>query len=691
MESTEGQISVDDFLSQRRTLQDFMTEDPQSGPTSVDSCVVGMEVPFQESAFSNSPQGDKFLESTFNDVSEFLKADTLPVDSELDVYKALLRWGVYSLKKQSDQITTESMRNILSTLISAVRFPNMSKPEIRNYVLPLGLLFPEQTTWLKDWCEGYERRYLGKVEADVFLAEYDRECIKHNFTLEFLKLRQEMLEQIAGVKESLEITNEALVKTKTEQNHELSVLKVEQTLITKQLNETKYELNESRKVLNQMNTEMFQTNTQLVQTKAQLVQTKWHLAQTDGQLFQTKGQRAQTEGQLVQTKEQFAQTGGLVKTEGQLVQTEGQLVQTEGQLVQTEGQLVQTEGQLVQMEGQLVQTNDERVHISKTIVQMSEKLVQAKEEFIRANKELIQAKEDIKQTKRGLDKTNEELHLTKEGLFKTNEELHLTNGELGKTNEELHLTKKGLDKTIEELDLTKVGLGKTNEELHLTKHRISKTTEELHVTQIRLVNMKTELSKANKELHRTREGLCKTKEELNCTIKDLFFNTMTLVRTSDKPVCTVMLTNNTSFHLTDAYNYVYRSSMREYREMPAEIRPNTTKSFGFKGHKDLVAGYFAYCIGDKRILVKHCVKSSDNDFVLGFAPKDIPLNSELFEDMRTSNWSKYADRRKRDASAKALTENLELTLEFKNLKAEASMITGSKALYFLKNPLLRLC
>ncbi|CAG7818675.1 unnamed protein product [Allacma fusca] len=166
---------------------------------------------------------DKFLELSSEELLDFLRADDLAVDSELDVYKALLRWGVHNLKKKSEQITTENMHLVLVTLFPVVRFYNMTKSEIRNYVLPLNLLLPEHTQCLKDWCNGkpedhllysnvqriysnadddgrgnetYWKRKLERAEAEAFLAEYDRECIKYNSNLEILEIRRQMVKAI---------------------------------------------------------------------------------------------------------------------------------------------------------------------------------------------------------------------------------------------------------------------------------------------------------------------------------------------------------------------------------------------------------------------------------------------------------------------------------------------------------------
>ncbi|CAG7716790.1 unnamed protein product [Allacma fusca] len=176
MEPTEGQVSQLDFPSTLGFMKGSEEETSpvasdelfltaimrapfpenavgrQNNPTCEDSCVIGVEVPIQDSAGSSNLHDDKFLELTSDVFLDFLSADDLVVDSELEVFKALLKWGVHNLKQQSKEITTVNMRNIMSSLIQAIRFPNMSKSEIINYVLPLELLLPEQTTWLKDWC-----------------------------------------------------------------------------------------------------------------------------------------------------------------------------------------------------------------------------------------------------------------------------------------------------------------------------------------------------------------------------------------------------------------------------------------------------------------------------------------------------------------------------------------------------------
>ncbi|CAG7718858.1 unnamed protein product, partial [Allacma fusca] len=75
-------------------------------------------------------RGNKFLKMLSKDLLEILIADNLAVNCELDVYKAVLKWGVHSLKEQALQITTENMRTTLSSLMPAVRFPNMTKSEV---------------------------------------------------------------------------------------------------------------------------------------------------------------------------------------------------------------------------------------------------------------------------------------------------------------------------------------------------------------------------------------------------------------------------------------------------------------------------------------------------------------------------------------------------------------------------------
>ncbi|CAG7816225.1 unnamed protein product [Allacma fusca] len=165
-------------------------------------------------------RGDKFLELSSEDLLEFFISDDLAVDSELDVYKALLRWGVHNLKEKLEQITTENMQQSLVSLFPTLRFSNMSRSEIRNYILPLQLLLPDHTRCITDWChrstqkleysfsysnvrrnynrqadearenDTHEESELERAHANVFLAKYDRDNNKYNFNLELLKKRR---------------------------------------------------------------------------------------------------------------------------------------------------------------------------------------------------------------------------------------------------------------------------------------------------------------------------------------------------------------------------------------------------------------------------------------------------------------------------------------------------------------------
>ncbi|CAG7824303.1 unnamed protein product [Allacma fusca] len=207
-------------------------------------------------------RGDKFLELSSEDLLEFFISDDLAVDSELDVYKALLRWGVHNLKEKSELITTENMQQSLISLFPTVRISNMSRSEIRNYILPLQLLLPDHTRCITDWChrstrkpeypfsysnvrrnynrqadearenDTHEESELERAHANVFLAKYDRDNNKYNFNLELLKIRREMVNEISNEKHKL---NQAI----EEHNHTKEIL-----------NQTKNTLNQTIEILN---------------------------------------------------------------------------------------------------------------------------------------------------------------------------------------------------------------------------------------------------------------------------------------------------------------------------------------------------------------------------------------------------------------------------------------------------------
>ncbi|CAG7818155.1 unnamed protein product, partial [Allacma fusca] len=113
-------------------------------------------------------RGDTFLDLLVEDFMVILRDDELVVNSEMDVYKAVLRWGVHNLKKLSKQIDSESMRW-----------------KCRNYVLPLVLLSVEETEamlecWNKSAGNGKPRNQFNKLPRRYLKQKKERELTRES-------------------------------------------------------------------------------------------------------------------------------------------------------------------------------------------------------------------------------------------------------------------------------------------------------------------------------------------------------------------------------------------------------------------------------------------------------------------------------------------------------------------------------
>ncbi|CAG7824700.1 unnamed protein product, partial [Allacma fusca] len=91
---------------------------------------------------------------------------------------------------------------------------------------------------------------------------------------------------------------------------------------------------------------------------------------------------------------------------------------------------------------------------------------------------------------------------------------------------------------------------------------------------------------------------------------------------------------------------------------------------------DQVAGLFSYQIRNKSFLVKYCAKNGYNDFVIGFAPKNISLNVNLLTEIDVTDWFASIDRRKVVVWTKDMTKDLKATVKMGDLRAVAAMTTG---------------
>eukprot|EP00823_Brevimastigomonas_motovehiculus_P000241 TRINITY_DN10348_c0_g1_i1.p1 TRINITY_DN10348_c0_g1~~TRINITY_DN10348_c0_g1_i1.p1 ORF type:complete len:520 (+),score=134.05 TRINITY_DN10348_c0_g1_i1:85-1644(+) len=72
-----------------------------------------------------------------------LKSDRLGID-EIDVYKAVLRWGSVECRRQGMKDIPDNKKKVLKDVVQLVRFPLMTMEEIATNVSPTQMLSPEQ-------------------------------------------------------------------------------------------------------------------------------------------------------------------------------------------------------------------------------------------------------------------------------------------------------------------------------------------------------------------------------------------------------------------------------------------------------------------------------------------------------------------------------------------------------------------
>ncbi|CAG7659231.1 unnamed protein product [Allacma fusca] len=112
-------------------------------------------------------RGDAFLDISENDLLDILKDDNLAVKSELDVYKALIKWGAHNLKTRKQKCIPDNFRRILTPLIPAVRFPNMAQSEFGWWNGSKGIEFRKQP-----------RRYLKTIKDKRTVETPDDDQLK---------------------------------------------------------------------------------------------------------------------------------------------------------------------------------------------------------------------------------------------------------------------------------------------------------------------------------------------------------------------------------------------------------------------------------------------------------------------------------------------------------------------------------
>ncbi|CAG7717841.1 unnamed protein product [Allacma fusca] len=126
--------------------------------------------------------------------------EQLVVESELEVFKALLRWGINNLKKEEKKCTSSNMYICLGDiLVKLIRFNEMEPFEIQNYVLPTEILTDREVNKLSQYWASLisknktsRRKYLGhanrswqtKVAAGKFIEAHFSDCERYNAELE---------------------------------------------------------------------------------------------------------------------------------------------------------------------------------------------------------------------------------------------------------------------------------------------------------------------------------------------------------------------------------------------------------------------------------------------------------------------------------------------------------------------------
>ncbi|CAG7826728.1 unnamed protein product [Allacma fusca] len=138
-------------------------------------------------------QSEHFFSLSSESLTEILSKQKLPVSSPLELFKAILKWGVEGCKRELKPCNGSNLREKLNVFMKFINFFNMTHFEFESYVQFTNILSSQEEQFFTPRYEDQEERSISnheKVTAELFQTQFKMEVELWQLKLKITKMQE---------------------------------------------------------------------------------------------------------------------------------------------------------------------------------------------------------------------------------------------------------------------------------------------------------------------------------------------------------------------------------------------------------------------------------------------------------------------------------------------------------------------